>query len=125
MSADATFPATIAADVGRLVVTLDTPASTDAVTDPDAPKASESQGAPTASPADTPDTPTPSPEPPTGGEPPVVESAGLPEATACGGRPMCQTPRRRNRIGVSTGFRVCSCRRKRSSRSSWGSASPS
>jgi hypothetical protein len=83
VSADATFPATIVADVGRLVVALGTPAEQPPSPKPDAPQPSDDPAAPTTAPADPPDTPTPtpSPEPPTGGEPPVVESAGLPEAT--------------------------------------------
>jgi hypothetical protein len=83
VSADATFPATIAADVGRLVVTLDTPADQPPSPMPDAPLPSDDPAAPTTVPADPPDTsnPTPSPEPPATGAPPVVESAGLPEET--------------------------------------------
>jgi hypothetical protein len=89
VSADATFPATVVADVGGLVVTLDAPAgpAASASATPDAPQPSDEPAIPTELPAAPPDsptptptpTPTPSPEQPAGGEPPIVESAGLPD----------------------------------------------
>jgi hypothetical protein len=84
VSTDATFPATVAADMGSLVVTLDTPASPSpsASPTPDAPQSSEDPAPPTAPPADPADTPPPppSPEQTGGGEPPIVESVDLPDA---------------------------------------------